>query len=319
VSTPETHAQPTGSPETFFPGRIALPYTLTAGRSAGLFLAELANRRIVGSRCPGCQKVLVPAQDFCAPCGTELHEYVQLPETGAITGFTQTPNGTLALIRLDGADVDLVHRILDASLDDLALGDRVVARWADDPPGGMLDLAGFVLAGADAGPAPEPTELTSPADPIPQLAYEIDLRYEHAYGPYYGRLFDELATTRRIQGVRCPSCKSVLVPPRERCDVCYARTGEWVDVADTGIVKAFSIIHLEFVGQTQEPPYVYAEIILDGASTRLIHQVGGIDMATAKETLTPGTPVRAVWREDAPAKGTLEDIRYFEPIEEPAS
>ena len=315
-----SQAEATGSPDTFFPGRIALPYTLTAGRSAGLFLAEMAKRRIVGSRCPSCRKVLVPAQDFCAPCGAEIDEYVQLPETGSITGFTQSPNGILALIRLDGADVDLVHRILDTTLGDLALGDRVTVRWAAEPSGGILDIEGFVVAeDADASPAgAEPGELTEPADPVPQIPYEIDLHYEHAYGPYYGRLFDELATTRRILGVRCPSCKNVLVPPRERCDGCFTRTGEWVDVADTGIVKAFSIIHLEFVGQTQEPPYVYAEIILDGASTRLIHAVGGIDMATAKETLSPGMRVRAVWREDAPAKGTLEDIRHFEPIGAPS-
>jgi uncharacterized protein len=314
MSTPEVQAQPTGSPETFFPGRIALPYTLTAGRSAGLFLAELANRRIVGSRCPACHRVLVPAQDFCAPCGTETDEYVEVPQTGSISGFTESPAGILALIRLDGVDVDLVHRILDSTVNEIALGDRVSVRWAQDPPGGILDIEGFVVAEDAADPEAASTALTDPADPVPQIPYEIDLRYEHAYGPYYGRLFDELATTRRIQGVRCPSCQNVLVPPRERCDICFTRTGEWVDVADTGVVKAFSIIHLEFVGQTREPPYVYAEIILDGASTRLIHAIGGIDVATAKEVLSPGMRVRAVWREDAPPKGTLEDIIHFEPI-----
>ena len=311
--------QPTqpGSPETFFPGRIALPYTLTAGRSAGLFLAELPNRRIVGSRCPACHRVLVPAQDFCAPCGTETDAYVELPPTGSITGFTQTSAGVLALIRLDGADGDLVHRILDTQLSDLTLGDRVAVRWAEDSPGGILEIEGFAVTGDAEPSADAPEALTEPADPVPQMPYQIDLRYEHAYGPYYGRLFDELATTRRIQGVRCPSCKRVLVPPRERCDVCFARTGEWVDIADTGVVKAFSIIHLEFVGQTREPPYVYAEIILDGASTRLIHAVGGIEMSTAQDVLFPGMRVRAVWRDDAPAKGTLEDIVHFEPIETP--
>jgi uncharacterized OB-fold protein len=314
MSTPQAQAQPIGSPETFFPGRIALPYTLTAGRSAGLFLAELANQRIVGSRCPACHRVLVPAQDFCAPCGTETDEYVELPQTGSVGGFTETSAGLLALIRLDGADVDLVHRILDSSLDDIALGDRVTVRWAEDPQGGILDIEGFAVAEDASQSGREAASLTNPADPVAQIPYEIDLHYEHAYGPYYGRLFDELATTRRIQGVRCPSCKNVLVPPRDRCDVCFARTGEWVDVADTGVVKAFSIIHLEFVGQTREPPYVYAEIILDGASTRLIHAIGGIDVATAKDVLFPGIRVGAVWREDAPPKGTLEDIVCFQPI-----
>jgi uncharacterized OB-fold protein len=91
------------------------------------------------------------------------------------------------------------------------------------------------------------------------------------------------------------------------------RTGEFVDVPDTGVIKAFSIIHLEFVGQTREPPYVYAEIVLDGAATRLIHTIGNIDVEEAKEKLYPGMPVRAVWREGEPI-GSLEDIVYFEPV-----
>jgi uncharacterized OB-fold protein len=79
------------------------------------------------------------------------------------------------------------------------------------------------------------------------------------------------------------------------------------------VIKAFSIIHLEFVGQTREPPYVYAEIVLDGAATRLIHAVGGIEVEEAMEKLSPGTPVRAVWKDSDPV-GTLEDILYFEPV-----
>src|ERR1700722_13537235 len=176
MSTPQVQAQPTGSPETFFPGRIALPYTLTAGRSAGLFLAELANRRIVGSRCPACHRVLVPAQDFCAPCGTETDKFVKLPQTGSITGFTESSAGILALVRLDGADVDLVHRILDSPLGDLTLGDRVSVRWAQDAPGGILDIEGFVVAEDAALSGGESAALTDPADPVPQIPYEIDLR-----------------------------------------------------------------------------------------------------------------------------------------------
>jgi uncharacterized OB-fold protein len=126
-------------------------------------------------------------------------------------------------------------------------------------------------------------------------------------------MFDELATTRRILGVRCPSCKGVLVPPREYCEVCWARTDEWVDVAHTGVLQAFSIIHIEFIGQKSKPPYVYAEIILDGAATRLIHMIGGIAADEAKERLAPGMKVRAVWRDGEPT-GTLEDIEYFEPV-----
>jgi uncharacterized OB-fold protein len=294
-----------------FHGRIALPYTLTTGRAASVFLAELANHKLVGSRCPSCEGVFVPAQDFCAACGTSLDEFVEVPPVGELAGFTETVNGLIGLIRLDGSANDFAHKLLDAELERLEIGQRVAVRWAEQPEGSILDIAGFEAAEGAAEAEVKP--LAGEAEPVLERKYQLQLDYQHSYGAYYGMLFDGLATSRRIQGVRCPSCERVLVPPREYCDVCYVRTGEWVDVADTGVIKAFSIIHLEFVGQTREPPYVYAEIVLDGSSTRLIHAIGGIDVEEAKERLQIGTPVRAVWKDREPV-GSLEDIEYFEPV-----
>jgi uncharacterized OB-fold protein len=296
-----------------FDARIELPYTLTTGRAAGSFLAALGDHKIIGSRCPTCKQILVPAQDFCAGCGESLDELVELPAGGELTGFTETANGILGLIRLDGASTDIVHRLLDVELDSLAVGQRFVARWADERDESILDIAGFEL---DSGAAPqdaEPKAFADPEEPVLEKAYGLRLDYDHAYGPYYGTLFDGLATSRRIQGTRCPNCACVLVPPREYCDACFERTEEWVDVADTGVIKAFSIIHLEFVGQVREPPYVYAEIVLDGAATRLIHTIGGIEVEEAMDRLSIGMPVRAVWKDSEPI-GSLEDILYFEPI-----
>jgi uncharacterized OB-fold protein len=297
--------------EPAFADSIELPYKLTTGRAAATFLAELANHKIVGSRCPKCNDVAVPAQDFCAACGETQEDFVEAPGTGTLNGFTQTEAGVLGLIRLDGTDLDFVHKI-DADLTDLEIGQRVAVRWADEAEGTILDIAGFALD-ADA-PKGEVTELQADAEPILEWPYRLQLDYEHSYGPYYGTLFDGLATSRRLQGVRCPSCKAVLVPPREYCDVCYVRTAEWVDLADTGVIKAFSVIHLEFVGQVREPPYVYAEIVLDGANTRLIHTIGGIEAAEAPDRLQIGMPVRAVWKEGTDPVGSLADISHFEPI-----
>jgi uncharacterized OB-fold protein len=155
------------------------------------------------------------------------------------------------------------------------------------------------------------------AEPLPERPDSIELHYRHAYGPFYGRLFDELGSYRRIVGSRCPRCTSVMLPPREWCDVCHVRTTAWADVSDTGTLKAFSVIHLEFVGQLRPPPYVYAEIVLDGASTKVIHTLGGVDPVEAPLMLRPGMRVRAVWKDTAEARGTLSDISHFEPAVEP--
>jgi uncharacterized OB-fold protein len=292
---------------------LAMPYTLTPGRAAGTFLAELPKRRIVGTRFAKSGTVVVPAEDFCPLTGEANGELVQAPETGVLTGFTETATGLLGTIRIDGAHVDCVHRIVNAKVGELKVGLRVTAEWGPDPAAGILAIAGFRPA-PDA-PLGTIRPLTDPAAPVEVVKYQLDLHYEHAFGPYYGRLFDEIRSHRRILGVRSPASEGAMIPPREICDLSHKPTGAWVEVGQTGTVRAMSVIHLEFIGQKQPPPYIYAEIMLDGASTRLIHNVAGLDMTRAKELVKPGTRVRAVWRETR--TGSLDDISHFEIIDAP--
>ena len=284
---------------------ISLPYNLTPGRATGTFLAELAKKRIVGSRCRTCARVEVPAQDVCS-CGSDELDHVELGHQGELRGFTRTPDFTLARVRLDGADCDLLHRLSGSG--DWQVGMRVQATWAAEAKGSVLDLVGFAPATTTTTTQPKP--LTEPAEPIVSIPTSLTLQYRHAHGPYYGRLFDEMKTAGRLLGIRCTKCHSVLLPPRELCDICYVKTGTWAEIADRGVLQAFSIIHLKFVGQTREPPYVYAEIMLDGANTKIIHILDGVDIAAAPRNLKPGMRVKAVWK--AERKGSLGDISHFE-------
>ena len=292
--------------------QISMPYTLTAGHAMGTFLAELANRRILGSRCASCETVRVPAQDFCGDCGAETGELVQVPTSGVLEAWTVTDQGTVALVRLDGTAVPFLHHVVVDDPSTLSAGMQVEAAWVDEPSGNVLDLVGFVPSSGTAEGGVQVAGAT--AAPIEQLAYHMKLDYEHAYGHYYGTLFDGIKNSRRIRGVRCPSCRSVLVPPRPVCEKCYVRTVDWIDVPDTGVVKACSIVHVEFVGQLFPPPYVYAEIVLDGTATRLIHTVGGISAEDARTgAIKPGSRVKAVWSDRR--TGSLTDIEYFAPVD----
>lgn len=292
---------------------LSMPYTLTPGRAAGVFLAEVNQGRIVGSRFRPSGTVVVPAQDFCPVSGDCEFDFVEVPATGVLTAFTQTHAGIIGLIRIDGADVDFPHRILHATLDDLEVGVRVAAVWADGPANSILKIAGFQLA--PESPLGTIRPLEDPATALGAIPYQMDLHYEHAFGPYYGRLFDEIKHNRRIMGVRAPDGDGAFLPPREFCDITHRLTGPWVEVKQTGTVRAMSVIYLEFIGQKQPPPYVYAEIVLDGANTRMIHNIAGIDMRRAKELVKPGTRVRAVWREGE-RTGSLDDISHFEIIDD---
>jgi hypothetical protein len=290
---------------------LSMPYTLTPGRAAGTFLAEINNNRIVGSKFRNSGTVVVPAQDFCPQSGDSEFDLVEAPQTGHLTAFTETDEGLIGLIRIDGSDVDFPHRIVEASYDDLQPGMRVEAVWASGPENSISRIQGF--RPAPGAPVGEIRPLEGAAAPLEVIPYQLNLHYEHAFGPYYGRLFDEIRTNRRIMGVRTPDGEGALIPPREICDVTHKPTGTWVELKQTGTVRAMSVIHLQFLGQKQPPPYIYAEIMLDGASTRLIHNVAGIDMSRAKDLVKPGTRVRAVWREER--TGSLNDISHFEVIE----
>lgn len=290
---------------------LTMPYTLTTGLPAGTFLAALGHRILIGSKETASGKVCVPPAD--GPLDTT---FVRVAETGTITAVTVLGgerSGAVALIRLDGTDADLLHRIVVGD-GTPAAGARVRAVWAEEPTGTtILDIAGFVLD-PDAEQGSEPTPFDPAAleiEAVQQLPYSLQLSYRHSYGPYYGQLFDQVGSSRRILGSNCPHCQHVLVPPRERCEICFSRTERLVDVADTGRLQAFSIIHMEFVGQTRTPPYVYAEIMLDGSATRLIHTLGGVDPDAARRHLAIGARVRAVWKDRADAVGTLDDIDHF--------
>jgi uncharacterized OB-fold protein len=294
-----------------FKSVLSMPYTLTPGPAAGTFLAEIGKGRIVGSKFKGSGTVVAPALDFCPKSGDSEFELVLVPNVGTISSFTETEKGLIALIRLDGTDFDFCHRIVSAAYEDLKVGARVEAVWAKGVENSVLAIEGFRLApGAKAGSVAPLNDAEKPLQVVP---YHMDLHYEHAFGPYYGRLFDEIKTNRRIMGVRTPDGEGAFLPPREFCDITHKPSGTWVELKQTGVVRAMSVIHLEFLGQKQPPPYIYAEIILDGASTKLIHNIAGIDMSRAKELVKPGTRVRAVWREER--TGSLADISHFEVID----
>lgn len=294
-----------------FHSEISMPYTLTPGRAAGTFLAEIGNRRIVGNRFAD-GSVIAPAQDFSPVDGDDRYEFVEAPHTGVLTAFTKVRDVIIGLIQLDGCDNEFPHVIL-GELAALAVGLRVEAEWAEGVEKSILAILGFRVA-PDA-----PVGLVRPfadaASPIEVVPSSLTLAYEHAYGPYYGRLFDEIKTHGRILGVRTSNGDDALLPPREIDDVTHRRTGTWKACADTGTIKGCSIINMEFLGQTRAPPYAYAEIVLDGASTRLIHMIEIEDIASAKLKIKPGTRVRAIWT-TGERTGSLKDIERFEVIEE---
>jgi uncharacterized protein len=307
------HYAPDTAPIEFgtFHSEISMPYTLTPGRATGTFLAEIGNRRITGSRFSD-GSVIAPAQDFSPVDGDDRYAFVEAPHTGVLTGFTKVDGAIIGLIQLDGCDNDFPHVMLD-ELSALKIGQRVSAEWVDGVEGSILAIKGFRVS-PDA-PIGLVRPMTDAADPVQVVPSSMTLTYEHAYGPYYGRMFDEIKAHGRILGVRTSNGDDALLPPREIDDITHKRTGTWKTCADTGTIRGCSIINMEFIGQTRAPPYAYAEIVLDGASTRLIHMIDIDDIPSAKLKIKPGARVRAIWTKGERV-GSLKDIERFEVIDD---
>ncbi|MEU4619475.1 OB-fold domain-containing protein [Actinoplanes sp. NPDC023801] len=250
-----------------------------------------------------------------------------------------------ALIRLDGADTAMLHAVDAGSPEAMSTGMRVRIRWAAERTGHIRDISCFE---PDAEPGKTPSEEPSrmpgkepgrtpgegpggtpggnpgwpaplsqaPGDngasqPVLIMTTPIRLHYRHTTSAEEDRYLRVLAEGRII-GQRCPACRKVYVPPRV-CPACGVAPAEVVRVEDRGTVTTFCVVNVPFAGQRLTPPYVVAQVLLDGADIPIPHLVLGVPA----DEVRMGLRVAAVWRDRAAWSTTPENIGHFEPSGEP--
>ena len=150
------------------------------------------------------------------------------------------------------------------------------------------------------------------AETINEIITPVRLDYTHTAGRAQNRFLTGLIEGK-IRGQRCPSCKKVYVPPRGSGAICAVPTEEEVEVADKGTVTTFCIVNLQFHGQAVEIPYVCGSVLLDGADLPFFGMLAGVEV----DKVHMGQRVQAVWLPPEERKASLDNIRYFEPIDEP--
>jgi uncharacterized protein len=142
-----------------WPGEFPVEHRYTPGVAGEAFFTALRDRGVfVGSRCEACSYTYVPARIFCERCFAELAADTQVGPQGVLVSFTigfvgiegeplEEPE-TVALVRLDGADAVLLHRMLDAGDEPLEIGQRVeaIVRSPNERDGSILDIEGFRTA-----------------------------------------------------------------------------------------------------------------------------------------------------------------------------
>jgi uncharacterized OB-fold protein len=133
---------------------MRIPYRWAAGLTAARFYREIAQeKKIFGTRCPSCRRVLIPARQNCSRCFAQIDEWVEVARTGTVESFTIThyqvphlnvaPPIIYALIKLDGADTSFIHRLSGVEHAQVKMGMRVEAVFAAQPSGNILDIDYF--------------------------------------------------------------------------------------------------------------------------------------------------------------------------------
>jgi uncharacterized OB-fold protein len=143
--------------------RVKSDYKWDAGVAMGAYLDGLKQGKILGIRCPGCRRTLLPPRAFCELCFRPLDDWVELSDTGTINTFSvsfvnwdasrrQTPE-VPAVVEIDGASpgMAILHLIgevgdtIEEITSRLKLGSRVKAVWkpAAEREGSVTDIRYF--------------------------------------------------------------------------------------------------------------------------------------------------------------------------------
>jgi uncharacterized OB-fold protein len=167
---------------------------------------------------------------------------------------------------------------------------------------------------------------TAEADGAVMMDRFVTLTYHDMLPPNTIR-FAEALVDGRILGQRCTVCSRVYVPPKEYCplDVVVLGPEHDVEVSDHGTVTGFTIVApVRYYGQTKTESFIYASVLLDGASGAIGGQnITGIEA----DDLRAGLRVKATWKpmeertsegQSIRGGGSIEAcITGFEPSGEP--
>lgn len=298
------------------PYTLQYDYTRSLGAVLSAFFAGLRDGRILGAKARSGD-VICPPTEYDPQSGESIVELIEVGPAGTVTACTWIDNPqphhplsapfAFALIRLDGATTAMLHCVAADDPSDIVTGMRVAPRFAAHRSGHIRDIAGFVAGESAEVPARDASE----DRPIGKLITPVHLDYTIVAGQDQTRFLTAL-TERRILGSVDPDSGDVYVPTRRCSPVSGKRCEQVVEVAQVGAVQTFCVVRIPFEGQRLKPPYVCAQILLDGTSTPLFHLIGGLwDVGD----VFIGQRVRAEWVDDAELAPTLESIKWFAPVD----
>lgn len=137
-------------------GLMDIPYRYFAGLFLSKALIALRDeKKILGSKCDKCNKIYIPPRSYCERDFSKITEFFEVGPEGTVEEYTVVNYEeeyfkkyckmlpipyTMALIKLDGADTKLLHRIKG---DKVKRGDRVKPKWAEERDAMITDIEYF--------------------------------------------------------------------------------------------------------------------------------------------------------------------------------
>ena len=131
---------------------LGFTYTRSTGPVVGRFLTGLRDRKIVGNT-GSDGKVYVPPIEFDPVTAEPGGDFVDVAEEGTVVNWAWVSEPSylhhidkpfaFALVKLDGADVPMLHMVDAGDESAMSTGMRVKARWAEETTGYITDIACF--------------------------------------------------------------------------------------------------------------------------------------------------------------------------------
>ncbi|WP_079253662.1 Zn-ribbon domain-containing OB-fold protein [Endozoicomonas arenosclerae] len=298
---------------------LGYTYTRSTGPVVGQFLTGLRDRKLIGNKASD-GKVYVPPMEYDPKTAEAITDFVDVAETGVVKtwSWVNEPNEkhllrkpfAFAMIQLDGTDVPMLHMVDAGSQDAMSTGMKVQVRWADETQGLITDIACFEPVTEDSKVAEKPA--ASDLEPITGVESPVYLEYNFTAGKATATFLSNIKKGK-LTGGKCSECSAVYVPPRGSCPACGVANDENVELSNKATVQSFTIISIPIPGNPIKPPFVVANLMVDGAHQSFLHIVSGCENSDVRI----GMRVEAVWKPEEEWTHAMESIAYFQPIDEP--
>jgi uncharacterized OB-fold protein len=151
------------------------------------------------------------------------------------------------------------------------------------------------------------------SDAIEVFLQPIQLDYRYTAGVSASRFLRAVADGKLL-GQTCPVDGRVYFPSRGSCPqhaVPFTDDGV-VELPDKGTIVTYSIVRVPSENIPLELPYITVQVLLDGADTVLMHVLDA-----ELESVRMGMRVQAVWKPKEEWTTSLQNIMYFQPLDEP--